>query len=65
MGCEVTALASEAVKGAALALEGADDVHGRDGFQAGVLGVGDGVADATARHFDEKLGSDEVMRVGE
>uniref|UniRef100_A0A453CQ49 Uncharacterized protein n=1 Tax=Aegilops tauschii subsp. strangulata TaxID=200361 RepID=A0A453CQ49_AEGTS len=40
-----THLASEAVEGAALALEGVDDVHGGDGLAAGVLGVGDGVAD--------------------
>ncbi|XBH76261.1 hypothetical protein VPH35_102934 [Triticum aestivum] len=38
-------LAAEAVEGAALALEGVDDVHGGDGLAAGVLGVGDGVAD--------------------
>uniref|UniRef100_A0A8R7P195 Uncharacterized protein n=1 Tax=Triticum urartu TaxID=4572 RepID=A0A8R7P195_TRIUA len=38
-------LAAEAVEGAALALEGVDDVHGGDGLAAGVLRVGDGVAD--------------------
>ena len=38
-------LATEAVEGAALAFEGVDDVHGGDGLAAGVLGVGDGVAD--------------------
>ena len=38
-------LAAEAVEGAALALEGVDDVHGRDGLAAGVLGVGDRVTD--------------------
>ena len=38
-------LATEAVEGAALALEGVDDVHGGDGLAAGVLGVGDGVTD--------------------
>ena len=38
-------LAAEAVEGAALALEGVDDVHGGDGLPAGVLGVGDGVTD--------------------
>uniref|UniRef100_A0A0E0DSL3 Uncharacterized protein n=1 Tax=Oryza meridionalis TaxID=40149 RepID=A0A0E0DSL3_9ORYZ len=37
--------AAEAVEGAALALERVDDVHGGDGLAAGVLGVGDGVAD--------------------
>ncbi|CAL9046856.1 unnamed protein product [Musa banksii] len=36
---------AEAVEGAALAFEGVDDVHGGDGLAAGVLGVGDGVAD--------------------
>ncbi|KAL7542634.1 hypothetical protein ACHAWF_011091, partial [Thalassiosira exigua] len=34
-----------AVEGLALPLEGVDDVHGRDGLAAGVLGVGHGVAD--------------------
>ena len=38
-------LATEAVEGAALALEGVDDVHGGDGLAARVLGVGDGVTD--------------------
>ena len=38
-------LAAEAVEGAALPLEGVDDVHGGDGLPLGVLGVGDGVAD--------------------
>ncbi|CAL9771388.1 unnamed protein product, partial [Musa acuminata subsp. burmannicoides] len=38
-------LATEAVEGAALALEGIDDVHGGDRLAAGVLGVGDCVAD--------------------
>uniref|UniRef100_A0A8R7QN50 Uncharacterized protein n=1 Tax=Triticum urartu TaxID=4572 RepID=A0A8R7QN50_TRIUA len=37
--------AAESVEGAALALERVDDVHGGDGLAAGVLGVGDGVAD--------------------
>uniref|UniRef100_J3LFX5 Uncharacterized protein n=1 Tax=Oryza brachyantha TaxID=4533 RepID=J3LFX5_ORYBR len=40
-----TGLAAEAVEGAALALERVDDVHGGDGLAAGVLRVGDGVAD--------------------
>ena len=38
-------LSAEAVQGASLALEGVHDVHGRDGLAAGVLGVGDRVAD--------------------
>ena len=38
-------LASEAVDGSSLALEGVDDVEGGDGLAAGVLGVGDRVAD--------------------
>uniref|UniRef100_A0A8R7QK66 Uncharacterized protein n=1 Tax=Triticum urartu TaxID=4572 RepID=A0A8R7QK66_TRIUA len=37
--------AAESVEGAALSLERVDDVHGGDGLAAGVLGVGDGVAD--------------------
>ena len=39
------ALASEAVDGSSLALEGVDDVEGGDGLAAGVLCVGDRVAD--------------------
>jgi hypothetical protein len=42
---EPISLAAEAVEGAALALERVDDVHGGDGLAAGVLSVGDGVAD--------------------
>ena len=38
-------LAAEAVKGAALALERVDDIHGGDGLPLGVLGVGDGIPD--------------------
>ena len=38
-------LLAKAVEGAALALEGVADVHGCDGLAAGVLRVGDGVAD--------------------
>ena len=43
--CIADSLSAEAVEGLALALEGVDDVHGRDGLAAGVLGVGDGVTD--------------------
>ena len=38
-------LATEAVQGAALALERVDDIHGGDGLVARALGVGHGVAD--------------------
>ena len=38
-------LASEAVDGSSLALEGVDDVEGGDGLAAGVLCVGDRVTD--------------------
>lgn len=38
-------LTAEAVQGAALTLEGIDDVHGGDGLPLGVLGVGDGITD--------------------
>ena len=38
-------LTAEAVKSAALTLEGVDDVEGSDGLALGVLGVGDGVTD--------------------
>ena len=37
--------ATEAIEGAALALERMDDVHGGDGLATGVLHVGDGVMD--------------------
>uniref|UniRef100_A0A8R7UR92 Uncharacterized protein n=1 Tax=Triticum urartu TaxID=4572 RepID=A0A8R7UR92_TRIUA len=37
--------AAESVEGASLSLERVDDVHGGDGLAAGMLGVGDGVAD--------------------
>jgi len=40
-------LAAEAVEGAALPLEGVDNVEGGDGLALGVLGVGDGVTDDT------------------
>ena len=38
-------LSAEAVKGASLALECVDDIHGGDGLAAGVLGVGDRITD--------------------
>ena len=40
-------LAAEAVEGAALPLEGVDNVERGDGLALGVLGVGDGVTDDT------------------
>lgn len=44
---ETTCLTTETVQGAALALEGVDDVQRGDGLALGVLGVGDGVTDDT------------------
>ena len=44
---QTTSLTAEAVQGAALALQGVDDIQGRDGLALGVLGVGDGIADDT------------------
>ena len=38
-------LTSESVKGAALSLEGVDNVKSGDGLAASVLSVGDGVSD--------------------
>lgn len=38
-------LASEAVQGAALTLEGIDDIHSGDSLPLGVLGVGHSIAD--------------------
>jgi hypothetical protein len=50
-------LASETVQGAALTLEGVDDVHGGHGLSAGVLGVGHGVADdALKEHLEDTSG---------
>lgn len=40
-------LTTETVKGAALALEGVDNVERGDSLALGVLGVGDGVTDDT------------------
>ena len=45
-------LSAEAVEGAALALEGVDDVEGGDCLPLGVLAVGDGV---TADVLEEDL----------
>jgi hypothetical protein len=45
-------LATETVQGAALALEGVDDVERGDRLALGVLGVGDGVTDDT---LEERL----------
>jgi hypothetical protein len=42
---EARRLTTEAVQGAALALESVDDIEGGDGLALGVLGVGDGIAD--------------------
>jgi hypothetical protein len=40
-----SSLASEPIQSFSLTLQGIDDVHGGDGLSAGVLGVGDRVAD--------------------
>ena len=45
MHSETDSLTTETVQGAALALEGVDNVERRDGLALGVLGVGDGIAD--------------------
>ena len=50
-------LAAEAVEGAALALEGVDDVHSGDSLAAGVLGVGHGIADNVLKeHLKDTTG---------
>ena len=36
-------LSTKTVEGAALPLEGVDNIHGGDGLPLGVLGVGDGI----------------------
>lgn len=43
--CRRTTLTTETVQGAALALEGVDDVEGGDGLALGVLGVSNSVTD--------------------
>ena len=45
MAWSLVGLSTESVDGAALTLEGVDDVEGGDGLALGVLGVGDGVTD--------------------
>ena len=51
------ALAAEAVERAALPLERVHDVEGRDGLAAGVLGVGDRVADhVLEEHLEDTAG---------
>lgn len=42
---EAENLTAESVKSAALSLQSVDDIHGGDGFPAGVLAVGDGITD--------------------
>ena len=50
-------LTSEAVEGAALALEGVHDIHGGDGLPASVLGVGDGITDHVLKeHLEDGAG---------
>lgn len=58
-------LASESVQGAALALEGVDDVHCRDGLALGVLRVGDGVADNVLQEHLENTASFLVDETGD
>jgi hypothetical protein len=42
-------LATETVKGTALALECVDDIEGGDSLSLGVFGVGDGIANDTLK----------------
>lgn len=50
-------LAAEAVEGAALALKGVHDIHGRHGLAAGVLGVGHGITDdVLEEHLEDTAG---------
>ena len=46
---ESSNLSTEPVQGAALSLEGIDDIEGGDGLSLGVLSVGDGVSDDTLK----------------
>ena len=58
VGCGgMGSLTSESVEGAALPLEGIDDVHGGDGLPLGVLGVGDGIPDhVLEEHLEDTTG---------
>jgi hypothetical protein len=65
LGCDCSCVTSRrmlmrAIKSqwiAALSLESVDDVHGRDGLAAGVLGVGDGIADDVLQeHLEDTAG---------
>lgn len=50
-------LSTEAVQGAALSLESIDHVHGRHGLAAGVLSVGDSIADdVLEEHLEDTAG---------
>ena len=50
-------LSAEAVKGAALSLEGVDDIKSSDGLAASVLGVGDSVTDdVLEEHLEDTAG---------
>ena len=50
-------LSAEAVKGAALSLEGVDDIKSSDGLAASVLSVGDSVTDdVLEEHLEDTAG---------
>ena len=49
----VSSSPAETVEGAALSLEGVDDVEGGDGLSLGVLGVDNGVADNVLEEASE------------
>ena len=46
---QASCLTTETVEGAALALQGVDNVKRRDSLALGVLGVGDGITDDTLK----------------
>ena len=56
VGCGgMGSLTSESVEGAALPLEGVDDVHGGDGLPLGVLGVSHSVADNVLKEHLQQI----------
>ena len=57
VGLERSFLTSESVQGAALPLEGIDNIHGGDGLPLGVFGVGDSITDDI---FQENFESQEI-----
>ena len=62
MGGFAGCLASEAVQGASLPLQGIDHIHSGDGLPLGVLGVGDSVPnDVLQEHLNIAVGRSQFL----